>query len=247
VLAKKLLYRLIYGVVAVQVLLLVVDRFPAGLSALSVVSHGIYAQNLRRFPIVKLTDPLFLLSCGMPISLWCLSQASGRMLMNVYSPRNRKSLPLVPSLQRAAREYLLLIYLYPRRQHSHLHRDRILLRPLRLACSLRIVRLPICRRKRPALDGLRIRDWRRKQLYDTGESAGLLRQWVRRRSRRGQQRYGGKEAGQERNKCRYGEGCRRRRQRMGGRDRRSHGILEGREDEAYILKRAGSITWIMSV
>jgi hypothetical protein len=70
VLAKKLLYRLIYGVVAVQLLLLVVDKFPVGLSALSVVSHGIYAQNLRRFPIVKLTDPLFLLSCGMPMSIW---------------------------------------------------------------------------------------------------------------------------------------------------------------------------------
>ena len=67
VFAKKLLYRLIYGVVVIQVLLLVVDKFPIGLSALSVVSHVIYAQNLRRFPIVKLTDPLFLLSCGMSI------------------------------------------------------------------------------------------------------------------------------------------------------------------------------------
>jgi hypothetical protein len=64
VLAKKLLYRLIYGVVAIQILLLLVDSFPIGLSVLSIVSHGIYAQNLRRFPIVKLTDPLFLLSCG---------------------------------------------------------------------------------------------------------------------------------------------------------------------------------------
>ena len=65
VLAKKLLYRLIYGVVGIQALLIVVDKFPIGLSLLSIVSHGIYAQNLRRFPIVKLTDPLFLLSCGM--------------------------------------------------------------------------------------------------------------------------------------------------------------------------------------
>jgi hypothetical protein len=64
VLAKKLLYRLIYGVIGLQVLLLLVDGFPIGLSALSVVSHVIYAQNLRKFPIVKLTDPLFLLSCG---------------------------------------------------------------------------------------------------------------------------------------------------------------------------------------
>ncbi|KAL1793371.1 hypothetical protein ACET3X_008353 [Alternaria dauci] len=73
VLAKKLLYRLIYGVVGIQVLLLVVDRFPIGLSALSVVSHVIYAQNLRRFPIVKLTDPLFLVSCALVIAnhyLW---------------------------------------------------------------------------------------------------------------------------------------------------------------------------------
>ena len=64
VLAKKLLYRLIYGVVGIHALLVVVDKFPVGLSLLSIVSHGIYAQNLRRFPIVKLTDPLFLLSCG---------------------------------------------------------------------------------------------------------------------------------------------------------------------------------------
>ena len=66
VLAKKLLMRLIIGVVALQVLLLVVDGFPLGLSVLSIVSHVIYAQNLRRFPIVKLSDPLFLISCGMP-------------------------------------------------------------------------------------------------------------------------------------------------------------------------------------
>jgi hypothetical protein len=64
------LYQLIYGVVGLQALLLVVDGFPIGLSALSVVSHVIYAQNLRKFPIVKLTDPLFLLSCGM-ISILC--------------------------------------------------------------------------------------------------------------------------------------------------------------------------------
>jgi hypothetical protein len=76
VLAKKLLYRLIYGVVGLQTLLLVVDGFPIGLSALSVVSHVIYAQNLRRFPIVKLTDPLFLLSCGKSKRVWSL----GRLL-----------------------------------------------------------------------------------------------------------------------------------------------------------------------
>lgn len=64
VFAKKLLTRLIYGVIGVQVFLALVDSFPWGLSALSIVSHVVYAQNLRRFPVVKLTDPIFLLSCG---------------------------------------------------------------------------------------------------------------------------------------------------------------------------------------
>lgn len=64
VLAKKLLTRLIYTVVVIQLLLLVLDKFPLGLSALSIASHGVYYQNLRRFPIVKLTDPVFLTSCG---------------------------------------------------------------------------------------------------------------------------------------------------------------------------------------
>ncbi|KAK4992645.1 erv26 superfamily protein [Elasticomyces elasticus] len=63
VLAKKLLSRLVFAVIAVQLLLCAVDRFPLGLGALSVASHVVYLQNLRRFPVVKLTDPVFLLSC----------------------------------------------------------------------------------------------------------------------------------------------------------------------------------------
>jgi hypothetical protein len=70
VLAKKLLTRLIYFIIGLQALLALVDGFPWGLSGLSVASHAIYAQNLRRFPIVKLTDPLFLLSCC-TFPHWC--------------------------------------------------------------------------------------------------------------------------------------------------------------------------------
>ncbi|KZF24664.1 putative Golgi apparatus and endoplasmic reticulum protein Svp26 [Xylona heveae TC161] len=63
VLAKKLLTRLIYTIIGIQVFLWLVDRFPFFLSLLSIVSHVVYAGNLRRFPYVKLSDPLFLLSC----------------------------------------------------------------------------------------------------------------------------------------------------------------------------------------
>ena len=64
VLAKKVLTYLIYAVIGVQVLLAAVDRLPLLQSAVAIVSHVIYAQNLRRFPVVKLTDPIFILSCG---------------------------------------------------------------------------------------------------------------------------------------------------------------------------------------
>ena len=62
---KKLLSRLIFAVIAIQLFLLLVDGFPIMISALSIASHVVYYQNLRRFPIVKLTDPVFITSCGM--------------------------------------------------------------------------------------------------------------------------------------------------------------------------------------
>ncbi|OJJ47428.1 hypothetical protein ASPZODRAFT_165586 [Penicilliopsis zonata CBS 506.65] len=61
--ARRLLTRLIYGIIVLQVLLCAFDRFPLFLSVLSIVSHLVYASNLRRFPLVKLSDPLFILSC----------------------------------------------------------------------------------------------------------------------------------------------------------------------------------------
>jgi hypothetical protein len=70
VFAKRLLTRMIYTVIGIQVLLWLIDGFPFKLSVLSIVSHVVYLGNMRRFPIVKLSDPLFLISCGMcPIPL----------------------------------------------------------------------------------------------------------------------------------------------------------------------------------
>lgn len=67
VLAKKLLSRLIYGIITIQILLVFIDRFPILLSLLSIGSHVVYAGNLRHFPIVRLTDPVFVLSCGLVV------------------------------------------------------------------------------------------------------------------------------------------------------------------------------------
>lgn len=63
VLSSKILHRLIYAVIATQVLLCLIDGFPLLLTLLGVGSHLVYITNLRHFPIVKLTDPMFILSC----------------------------------------------------------------------------------------------------------------------------------------------------------------------------------------
>ncbi|KAJ5894411.1 hypothetical protein N7495_006102 [Penicillium taxi] len=67
VLTRRLLSRLIYSIIAIQVLLVVFDRFPIWLSLLGILSHLVYASNLRRFPVVKLSDPLFITSCALVI------------------------------------------------------------------------------------------------------------------------------------------------------------------------------------
>jgi len=68
VFSKRLLSRIIYVVIATHVLLWTVDSFPLKLTLLAIVSHVVYLQNLRSFPVVNLTDPFFLASCGMSLS-----------------------------------------------------------------------------------------------------------------------------------------------------------------------------------
>ncbi|KAG6058246.1 hypothetical protein E4U17_000215 [Claviceps sp. LM77 group G4] len=63
VFAKRLLTRLIYTVIGVHLILWLVDGFPLGATMLGIFAHVVYLGNMRRFPMVKLSDPLFLLSC----------------------------------------------------------------------------------------------------------------------------------------------------------------------------------------
>ncbi|KAK8138563.1 Protein SVP26 [Apiospora sp. TS-2023a] len=63
VIAKRLLTRLIYAIIGLQLVLCLADGFPLALTLMGTASHVIYLGNMRRFPFVKLTDPLFLASC----------------------------------------------------------------------------------------------------------------------------------------------------------------------------------------
>ena len=64
VIAKRLLTRLIYTIMGIQALLWLVDSFPFWASLLGIFCHVVYLGNMRKFPFVKLSDPLFILSCG---------------------------------------------------------------------------------------------------------------------------------------------------------------------------------------
>ena len=63
VIAKRLLTRMIYTVIGVQATLWLIDGFPFWATLLGVVSHVVYLGNMRRFPFVQLSDPLFIISC----------------------------------------------------------------------------------------------------------------------------------------------------------------------------------------
>ena len=64
VMAKRFLTRLIYTIIVVHLFLWLVDGFPILPTILGIVAHVVYLGNMRRFPFVKLSDPLFLLSCS---------------------------------------------------------------------------------------------------------------------------------------------------------------------------------------
>ncbi|KAF2281022.1 DUF396-domain-containing protein [Westerdykella ornata] len=115
VFAKKLLTNLIYGIIGLQLLLMLVDSFPYGLSLLSIVSHIIYAQNLRRFPIVKLTSPTFLISCALVIVnhyLWFrhFSTPPAHSSRSSY-PYSRD--PSIPTFTEIASYFGLCVWLVP--------------------------------------------------------------------------------------------------------------------------------------
>lgn len=116
-LAKTTLTRLIYAIIAIQLLLLAVDSFPLLPSLLSIASHTIYALNLRRFPVVKLTDPVFLASCALVLLnhwVWFrhfsappAQSAVGNGRWSVYER------PQVPTFTEIASFFALNVWLVP--------------------------------------------------------------------------------------------------------------------------------------
>lgn len=118
-LAKKVLTRMIYALAAIQTLLFLFDGLPWLPSLVSLTSYGLYLQNLRRFPVVKLTDPIFMVSCVLVLVnhwLWFRhfskppeyfgSSSGGRY--DYYSQP-----PAVPTFTEIASFFGLMVWLVP--------------------------------------------------------------------------------------------------------------------------------------
>ncbi|KAK3395385.1 DUF396-domain-containing protein [Sordaria brevicollis] len=116
VVAKRFLTRLIYTIIVIQLLLCLVDRFPFFLTLLSVGSHVVYLGNMRRFPYVKLTDPLFLLSCGLVLVnhyLW-FKHFSGHQERAIQNMTSYYDMPAnVPTFTEIASYFGICVWLVP--------------------------------------------------------------------------------------------------------------------------------------
>ncbi|KAI1811642.1 transmembrane adaptor Erv26 [Poronia punctata] len=115
VLAKRLLTRLIYFVVGLILLLWLVDGLPILLTVLGVASHAVYLGNMRRFPFVRLTDPLFLTSCVLVLVnhyYWFryFSQAQARSYSRLSSMYEQ---PDVPTFAEIASFFGICVWLIP--------------------------------------------------------------------------------------------------------------------------------------
>ncbi|PQE31000.1 transmembrane adaptor Erv26 protein [Rutstroemia sp. NJR-2017a WRK4] len=112
VMAKRFLTRMIYGIIGLQILLCLIDGFSFKLSALSVFSHVVYLGNMRRFPIVRLSDPLFITSCALVVInhyLWFVHFSSGPLppTQSIYDA------PQYPDFTQIASYFGLCVWMTP--------------------------------------------------------------------------------------------------------------------------------------
>lgn len=61
---KRLLEKLILGIVVIHILLLLFDHFPFWLTVFSIATQFVYYQNLKQFPFIQLSSSTFIASCG---------------------------------------------------------------------------------------------------------------------------------------------------------------------------------------
>ncbi|KAF8847624.1 DUF396-domain-containing protein [Acephala macrosclerotiorum] len=113
VIAKRLLTRMIYGIIGTQVLLCLVDGFPLKLSLLSIFSHVVYLGNMRKFPVVMLSDPLFIASCVLVLFNHYMWFNHFSFASLARAPTSRYDPTILPTFTEIASYFGLCIWLVP--------------------------------------------------------------------------------------------------------------------------------------
>lgn len=147
-----------------QALLLLIDGFPATITLLGIASHVIYLQNMRRFPVVKLSDPLFILSCGKLSRPNYLSTQAQKLIGHGSTGSSQSLRMLLPLLRVGSKIRSIIPSIhFPDHtfQHPDVHRDSLLLRSLRLARPIRSFRFLV--RERQCASNNRQRGFRKEE------------------------------------------------------------------------------------
>ncbi|KAI9800572.1 MAG: erv26 super protein [Piccolia ochrophora] len=117
VLSKRILTNLIYVVVGIQLILALIDGLPWRWTTLSVGSHLVYKLNLRRFPFVRLSDPVFVTSCVLvALNHWAWFRYFS-LPPSLPSPQSRYYTPIeeldIPSFTEVASYFGICVWLIP--------------------------------------------------------------------------------------------------------------------------------------
>lgn len=116
VLTKRALGWAIKGIAVVLVLLWLFDGFPLGLTIFTLGSYYVYYLNLRRFPNVELTNPVFIGSCLLALVnhyLW-FTHFSNPYIPTIEERLNSNfKMPYYPSFTEVASFFGICIWLIP--------------------------------------------------------------------------------------------------------------------------------------
>ncbi|KAI0461393.1 hypothetical protein LJB42_001062 [Komagataella kurtzmanii] len=113
---RRLIGRLIIAIVGVFLLLLFLDGFPIKLSIFSLLTYYIYYKNLKTFPFIDLTGPVFVSSCILAVLnhyLWF------QHFSNPYIPTIEERIspnyipPHIPTFAEIASFFGICIWLVP--------------------------------------------------------------------------------------------------------------------------------------
>lgn len=113
---KRLLKKIIYGIMAAYVLLWLFDSFPFWRVLFLVFSYFVYLQNLARFPYVELTSPIFLVSCVLVILnhfMWFNYFLSLSTPLFQEQLRHGYKAPVIPLLSEVISFFGLCVWLVP--------------------------------------------------------------------------------------------------------------------------------------